>query len=600
IVTALFALTFVSWASASETPPIKPVAVCDFNDGETCGWMHEEAVWTHRWEVEQGYLCLKAKMPTLSPKKKNSSWLSGLSTGQRKSPADIRVRFTSPPVPSSFGLRCIAFGYSVDLERGTMDPSDGSFCKSSALLNPLAVCDFDDGETCGWMHEEVPWTYRWVVERDRLCLKAKMSSNFSSKKISWLQGLAIAQSGDETDVKVRFSSPPVPASLGMKCVTLVYLINFGREKTSKPPRVSGSLSLLQQHKGALADKRFRCVTHAFDWSWLPKASQLCRSFCQFLFTPATSITLQTCEASLCTYLNDIFAPFHVWTFEEGDMEDWSNDNNNGQLKWHVATMQQSSFSICASAKTSGKKSKKFSPPTSFSKKTSSRLWSPTISSSFGISCLTIQYAIERAGHDATLSLLQQSSGYLFPNASRPSEITTDSSQTESSGLESKELKAKYLGLLERVATEAKFVGPTTFTSTEMSCFATLYNLGVTVNLPLFHQETAPKPFFVWTFNENTGKWTNDAANWHQKWELVNGAICLHNMSSEPQESDDTMFWLSLNAVNEGITKNSRALLWSPPIPQIVGMRCIEINYWINMGSKNPETYHLAMLQQQTG
>lgn len=122
--------------------------------------------------------------------------------------------------------------------------------ESSFLLKPLAVCDFDDGETCGWMHEEVPWTHRWVIERDRLCLKAKVSSSSSSKKISsWLQGLASAQSGDKTDVKVRFSSPPIPASLGMKCVALVYLIEFGREMTSKPPRVSGSLSLLQQHKG---------------------------------------------------------------------------------------------------------------------------------------------------------------------------------------------------------------------------------------------------------------------------------------------------------------------------------------------------------------
>lgn len=105
---------------------------------------------------------------------------------------------------------------------------------------------------------------------------------------------------------------------------------------------------------------------------------------------------------------------------------------------------------------------------------------------------------------------------------------------------------------------------------------------------------------MWTFNENAGKWTNDAANWHQKWELVNGAICLHNMPSEPEESDDTMFWLSLNTLNEGITESPRALLWSPPIPQVVGMRCIEMNYWINMGSKSPEAYRLAMLQQQTG
>nr|CDS19889.1 MAM [Echinococcus granulosus] len=352
-------LTFSSFFNLGrQTPLIKPVAVCNFNDGDTCGWMHEGAIWMHRWEAEQGYLCLKAKMSTFSSKMKTSSWLPGLSTGHRKPSADIRVRFTSSPVPSAFGLKCIAFGYSIGLEQ------------SSSLLKPLAVCDFDDGETCGWVHEEVPWAYRWAIVRDRLCLKAKVPLNSPSKKISsWLRGLAIDQSSDEIDIKVRFSSPPIPASFGVKCVVFVYSMDFGREKTSKPVRASGSLSLLQQQKG-----------------------------------------------------------------------------------------------------------------------------------------------------------------YFF----------------------------------------------------------------------IHIQKTPPKPFFVWTFNENTGKWTNDAANWHQKWELINGAICLRNVPSESGESDDTMFWLSLNTVKEDIIRNTKALLWSPPIPQSVGMRCITMDYLIDMFSENSEAHRLAMLQQQTG
>uniref|UniRef100_A0A915EYT1 MAM domain-containing protein n=1 Tax=Echinococcus canadensis TaxID=519352 RepID=A0A915EYT1_9CEST len=511
----------------SETPLIKPVAVCNFNDGDTCGWMHEGAIWTHRWEAEQGYLCLKAKMSTFSSKMKTSSWLPGLSTSHRKPSADIRVRFTSPPVPSAFGLKCIAFGYSIGLEQ------------SSSLLKPLAVCDFDDGETCGWVHEEVPWAYRWAIVRDRLCLKAKVPLNSPSKKISsWLRGLAIDQSSDEIDIKVRFSSPPIPASFGVKCVVFVYSMDFGREKTSKPVRASGSLSLLQQQKGYFfwqlpistmvmclvectekphehIDGQLKqslsssletkvCRLYIFHWSWPPKVPPILSELLEVsLYASNTCHPTGCCKSSLGTCRDDIFMPFHVWTFEEGDMEDWSNDNNNGQQKWHVGTTHLPSSSICVSAKASGKKSKKIFSPT-YSKKTSSRLWSPSVSGSLGINCITIRYAIERASRDA---------------------------------------------------------------------------------------KTPPKPFFVWTFNENTGKWTNDAANWHQKWELINGAICLRNVPSESGESDDTMFWLSLNTVKEDTIRNTKALLWSPPIPQSVGMRCITMNYLIDMFSENSEAHH---------
>lgn len=221
---------------------------------------------------------------------------------------------------------------------------------------------------------------------------------------------------------------------------------------------------------------------------------------------------------------DTFAPFHVWTFEDGDMEDWSNDNNNGQLKWHVEATRQSSFSVCVSAKTSEKKSKKFFSPTSFSKKTFSRLWSPSVSSTFGINCLTIQYAIERAGHDASLSLLLQSSGYLFSHASRSSEITADSSQTESPNSEVNicllcfmqrfPLRSTYGHLRALLVVEsgrmilasgmASYVigGPAYWVHYSLSYYALLelkglkakclallerMPVGVTANLPLFHQ-----------------------------------------------------------------------------------------------------------------
>lgn len=110
-----------------------------------------------------------------------------------------------------------------------------------------------------------------------------------------------------------------------------------------------------------------------------------------------------------------------------------------------------------------------------------------------------------------------------------------------------------------------------------------------------------KPFFVWTFNENTGKWTNDAANQRQRWELMGGAICLHNMPTEIEGSSDDMSWLSLaDEREEKGTNSAKALFWSPLIPHVVGMRCIAMDYRINAGLEISEKYSLAILHQQDG
>lgn len=118
---------------------------------------------------------------------------------------------------------------------------------------------------------------------------------------------------------------------------------------------------------------------------------------------------------------------------------------------------------------------------------------------------------------------------------------------------------------------------------------------------LFPLDASPKPFFVWTFNENTGKWINDAANQRQKWELMGGAICLHNVPTEIEGSSDDMSWLSLaDKKGEKRTSSAKALLWSPLIPHVVGMRCIAMDYRINADFQIFEKYSLAILHQQDG
>ena len=129
-----------------------------------------------------------------------------------------------------------------------------SFYLEPSSIEPLANCDFDDEETCGWMHDEAPWTHHWAVEQGSLCLKAKMSTSQTASKrktSSWLRGLVNERPSEGINVNIRFASPPILATFGVKCIALVYLFNLGSGDFSKTTGVFPILSLLQQQKGCL-------------------------------------------------------------------------------------------------------------------------------------------------------------------------------------------------------------------------------------------------------------------------------------------------------------------------------------------------------------
>lgn len=97
-----------------------------------------------------------------------------------------------------------------------------------------------------------------------------------------------------------------------------------------------------------------------------------------------------------------------------------------------------------------------------------------------------------------------------------------------------------------------------------------------------------------------GKWANDASNWNQKWELIDGAICLKNIPADP-ETEENIPWFAVEPKEEDSTpKNSKAPLWSTPIRKSTGMRCITMDYNIYVDSDELEGYSLAVLQQQDG
>ncbi|VUZ53337.1 unnamed protein product [Hymenolepis diminuta] len=97
-----------------------------------------------------------------------------------------------------------------------------------------------------------------------------------------------------------------------------------------------------------------------------------------------------------------------------------------------------------------------------------------------------------------------------------------------------------------------------------------------------------------------GKWANDASNWNQKWEIIDGAICLKNIPAEP-ETEENIPWFAVEPKEEDSTpRNSKAPLWSPPIRKSTGMRCITMDYKVYVDSDELEGYSLTVLQQQDG
>ncbi|KAM7535665.1 hypothetical protein Aperf_G00000093819 [Anoplocephala perfoliata] len=607
----------VSFLLEPSPSDIKPLAICDFTDDDNCGWINEETLSSHRWTIDRYSLCLAAKQPfVLSPRPK-SSWIPAVSAESLEEETDVTARFKSPFVPSSI--------------------------ESSESLRPkpLATCDFNDGDTCGWIHEEAVWIHRWATEVGSLCLKAKATSPQKKKSSSWFAGISSEKSSEaSTEVSVRFTSPPIPPFVGLKCIAFSYFIDLGHGKDTKP-------SLKYSGQG----------------------SPPTLSFIEYPFS----------------FLPDFMKPLHVWTFDEGDMEEWSNDNDNWQQKWRISEANLPSSSICVSARSSRKSSSsKLSPVLSFvDKKSSPRLWSPGVSGKLGISCLTLQFVIEKAefipkpyivwnfdesleewandlsNYDKRWELID--GAICLHNVQAKSKLI--SNRRPWAKAKKEEQKAK--------TTKASFWSPPIPQDLELRCIkllmkpyivwsfddslddwvndaanwdqkwelidgaVCLHNVQAKSKLisnrrpwtkakneeknakttkASFWSPPIPqdlelrciklpqmKPYYIWNFDDSLDDWVNDAANWDQKWELIDGAVCLHNVPVKSKLSSRPKPWANLISKNgEKTIKNVKTSLWSPPIPQGSGMRCITMGYRMSQGSKASQIYSLALLQQQDG
>lgn len=117
-----------------------------------------------------------------------------------------------------------------------------------------------DGDTCDWKNDGNDWQREWTVEDAQLCLTVRRPSK-DQGRTSWLPVRGVTKAAPTArDINARFSSPPVPADLGLKCVTFAYSVDMGRRRipltrsSSPTPSVqaNGGLSLLQRQEGCIA------------------------------------------------------------------------------------------------------------------------------------------------------------------------------------------------------------------------------------------------------------------------------------------------------------------------------------------------------------
>lgn len=111
-------------------------------------------------------------------------------------------------------------------------------------------------------------------------------------------------------------------------------------------------------------------------------------------------------------------------------------------------------------------------------------------------------------------------------------------------------------------------------------------------------EPPVKPYIVWNFDESLEDWANDLSNWAQKWEIIDGAICLHNIPAKPKLFSNRKLRIK---AEDTTSRTAKASFWSPPIPQDIGLQCLSLEYRITAASDDMlHTSSLAVLQQQDG
>ncbi|KAL7060578.1 hypothetical protein AAHC03_010245 [Spirometra sp. Aus1] len=421
---------------ARRTPNSLPV--CGFEE-HTCGWTNDANNWKHRWDIRKRpfstsvgddantfpALCLLAKAGAPVENRDALSWLPSFSSRKQPKPVSegLQARLWSPPLPAELGLRCLKFVYFIHPGAGrTGGNITLSLLQPVTDPAPLAVCRFDNADTCGWINDFNNWRQRWTIVKTAawsprvwthtlpaLCLTTaieaprripQQEASSSWIPISGMKKPKTSGLPPGGTIQARFWSPSIPAELGLKCLQLAYHLHLGQPSRTESLRVDISFF---GHSRLL--RLLKVTAHLFG---------LLNTEPPPAHSPHTP------------------RPLHVWTFNEMDLGDWSNDANNWRQKWTVLAAPASgggtSPALCLLARTTPAQPTRSQAPwlaarrriqepssPSAASALSARLWSPPIPADVGMRCLAFSYSlhlgVEAADPaDISLALLQRQEG----------------------------------------------------------------------------------------------------------------------------------------------------------------------------------------------
>ncbi|VDL99457.1 unnamed protein product [Schistocephalus solidus] len=626
----------------------RSLAVCGFEE-HNCGWTNDANNWEHRWEIRKRpfstavsddvntfpAICLLAKSGAPVENRDALSWLPSLSIRKQSKPISqgLQARLWSPPLPAELGLRCLKFVYIIHWGAGLTGPA------------PLAVCRFDNADTCGWINDFNNWRQRWNIVKTAawtprvwthtlpaLCLTTAIEVpnriQHQEGSSSWIpvtgkkkpKTSALPLGGT---IQARFWSPSIPTELGLKCLQLAYHIHLGQPSpagSTVTEDKSLTLTLLQRQEGCKLFSLLRPLP--------PRLRKVTAPLFGLLNTePAPAQSSHTP------------IPLYVWTFNEMDLGDWTNDANNWRQKWTVLaapTISGTSPALCLRARAApAQQPTKSQVPWLANRRriqepdpsspASARLWSPSIPADVGMRCLTFHYSLHLGAEatapvDINLALLQRprrpiaklscsfSSSSPTPCLWLPDHNDWGTAQWKRDVL----LPANSGQTAPRAAICLRAVDDQSETTSR------LWSPAIQSSQPNYPLPAcaAVKPFHAWTFDEDMGDWTNDGNNWRQRWTRLNltshrgytsPSICLQAAVPSKKRTP----WLSEIANNEDATSSSTgpvtARLWSPLIPARLGMRCLGLQYSIRLAkvsstmvpvSKTVPT--LSLLHRQEG
>nr|VZI31702.1 unnamed protein product [Spirometra erinaceieuropaei] len=265
-------------ASCSAVTDPAPLAVCRFDNADTCGWINDFNNWRQRWTIVKTAawsprvwthtlpaLCLTTAIeaPRRIPQQEaSSSWIpisgmkkpktSGLPPG-----GTIQARFWSPSIPAELGLKCLQLAYHVHL--GQHSPAEPPPAHSPHIPRPLHVWTFNEMDLGDWTNDANNWRQKWTVlaapasgdTSPALCLLARTApAQPTRSQAPWLAARRRIQEPSSPSaanaLSARLWSPPIPADVGMRCLAFSYSLHLGVE-AADPADIS--LALLQRQEG---------------------------------------------------------------------------------------------------------------------------------------------------------------------------------------------------------------------------------------------------------------------------------------------------------------------------------------------------------------